>query len=155
MTPFSPQLGERLLQRHRCGDFRLATAVSCGVHPKTLDGWLRRGIHEEGETTRFAMEFLCVESEIRSWGLREILATNSMTRQNGLIWYLERRFKQFKKDYEHRGAEGEAFDVLGDMDVAQGGLTREQKFAVIEKFVRDPSQEMEELFERCGWRKVA
>lgn len=156
MKRFNDALAKRLVERHRCGDFRLGTAAACGVHPRLLDHWLRLGLSVDCEQTKFAMEFITVESDMRAWAIREILASKTMPRQTGLIWFMERRFKQFRKGYEHRGAEGEAFDCLGEMDVAAGGMTREQKLSVVERFVGEPTPEIEELFERAGWvRKVA
>lgn len=153
-TALDEELLERLCTTHREGrDFRNATALRCGVHPRMLSRWLERGAADEhaGLCTRLFLEFGRIEADIRADWIREVAdpeasreetvlddngkpisRTATSRRTTGLQWLLESRFRQFRSDWVPRPDEGEVGDLLAER---QTGFSPEAAMAMMRAMV--------------------
>lgn len=151
----------QLCETHRTGrDFRNATALRCGVHPKMLTRWLERGAADEhaGLYTRLFVEFGRIEADIRATWIDEVAnpeasredvhfddngkpisKTASSRRTNGVEWLLERRFKQFRADWVPRPDETEAAELLAERSQ---GFSPEAALAVVRAMVASMPAEL-------------
>jgi hypothetical protein len=147
---------EQLCEVHREGrDFRNATALRCGVHPRMLSRWLERGARDEdaGLHTRLFLAFGAIEGDIRAEWIGEVAnpeasreesqfegsKTATSRRVTGLQWLLERRFKQFRLDWVQRPDEGEVGELLA---AQQTGFSPEAALAVVRAMITSMPPEL-------------
>lgn len=149
-STLTPELHQELIRVHlENGDFAAATAITCGVKPKTLDKWIRRGQEDDAPEflQAFSLEFLQAETAVRAellWQLRN--ADNHHT-VNALTWILQKRFRQYNKADE---ASNDALDML-NADGPKAGLSPEQKRLIIEQMLRKPTEPVRELLAAAGY----
>lgn len=140
------EVGKQLIEAHWGGDFRKATAISCGVHPDVLKVWLRRGLADASDEpyATFALEFMRAEVELRQGKLTELLTCSSKVRASVLQWYMTRRFRDWS-DKQPSGADSakEALDELEHM--GKGGMTQEQRYETVEKLINEPPPELQAI----------
>lgn len=152
-TRLTPALQDLLCETHaRNKDFRVATAITCNVHPVLLDRWLRWGLKEEGEEPycSFALRFVKAEMTIRADLIKELLDAKTKQKVAAITWMLERRFRQWRIDYIPNDWEHEAVDVLASMGL-KAGLNLEQKKFLINQMLAHPTGPVMQLLQDNGW----
>jgi len=171
VTVLDEALFEKLCTTHRDGDFRNVTAVRCQVHPKMLSRWLAQGAASETGClySRLFVEFGKIEGEIRAEIIREtrdvqasfeetsydegkpVSKTVETRRTNGLQWYAERRFRQFRADWVPRDDESEVIDLL---QPKAGTLTLEQATAIATQLAENMPPALQAIFQSKGWHRL-
>jgi hypothetical protein len=154
-STLTPKVHQELIRVHlENQDFPAATAITCGVHPKTLDKWIRKGLGEDAVEPykAFALEFLQAETQIRAdliWDLRNADNHHEVT---ALTWLIGRRFKQY-----HHKAEEMPTDIVDILNTEgpRAGLSPDQKRFIVEQMLKDPSGPVKELLDAAGYQKVA
>jgi hypothetical protein len=149
-TLLTAELAGALVRRCRhTRDFRKAIAIGEGVHPKTLELWLAKGLSEGAEEPYrgFAERFLRAEAALREELIRDLLESHSMAHVSALTWFIERRFRDFRRDAETNG--GEALDVIQDLTPeAAPKLTAEGAAALVPRLLDNP--QIRRLLEQHG-----
>jgi hypothetical protein len=141
-------------------DFRNATALRCGVHPRMLSRWLTRGAADDTGSieARLFLAFGRIEAELRAEWIAEVAnpeasreethfddegrplsKTATSRRTSGIEWLLERRFRQFRADWIPRPDEGEAGELLV---AQQTGFTPEAALGVVRAMVASMPAEL-------------
>lgn len=164
-SALTEQVFERLCETYEQGDFRNATAIRCGVHPKMLTRWLERGKADDDERslfTRLFMAFGRIEGDLRAECIAEIRnpeasheetvfddgkpisRTVTSRRTTGVQWLLERRFRQFRADWVPRPDEANVGDML-TAEQAQG-FSAETALAIMRAMVASMPPELAEPF---------
>jgi hypothetical protein len=169
-TLLTEPLLKRLLMTHRTGaDFRNMTALRCGVHPKRLSIWLRQGAELEDESllARLFLGFALIEGELRAKSIKEVRnpevkrettefedgkpvsKTSTARATDGIRWYLERRFRQWRADWVEREDEGPV-DAL--LQPQAGGLNVEAAKYIIAQLAERMPPELLAIFTAKGWK---
>lgn len=171
VTILDEALFDKLCTTHKDGDFRNVTAVRCQVHPKMLSRWLAQGAASETGClySRLFVEFGKIEGEIRAEVIRESRNTQASfeettyedgkpssktvvsRRTNGIQWYAERRFRQFRSDWVPRDDESEVVDLL---QPKQGALTLEQATAIATQLAENMPPALQVIFASKGWHRL-
>lgn len=118
-TILTDELCDQLIEVHKEGDILPATALCCGVHPVLLKKWLEQGSAYDAVDPfrRLFATFAVIEGEIRRSCLGDV--RNPYTKNvNGITWYMERRFSEWRPDAKPR--EHEVFAVI-DLLLPQKG----------------------------------
>ena len=147
-TALTELLVAQLCETHREGrDFRNATALRCGVHPKMLTRWLKQGETDPAGSlcSRLFMAFGRIEGDIRAEWIAEVanpvVACEETRRStNGLQWLLERRFRQFRADWIPRPDEVNVGDMLTAEQ--QTGFSPEAALAIVRAMVASMPAEL-------------
>jgi hypothetical protein len=136
-------------------DFRVATAITCGVHPKLLDKWLRKGMEVDGiePYVTFTKRFLQAEMKVRAQMLRELYQAKTKQKVSALTWMIERRFRQWRADFIPNDYDHEAVDVLASLG-AKAGLTPDQKKFIITQMLQNPTGPILDLMKGAGWQQL-
>jgi len=148
----TPELADLLLETHRQGDFRKATAVLCGIHPTMLSRWLKRGLTdpEDEPYSGFAVEFMRIEAQMRLKLVNEVMVTDDLNRAKIVQWFLQHRFHQWKEHYQPGLDDGEALDVVDQLH-ERGGMTNDQRNQVIGDMLMNPPRELLLSLSTAGW----
>ena len=169
MTALDEPLFERLTEMHRTGrDFRNVTALRCGVHPKMLSKWLRKGESEEGTIhARLFLAFGQIEGEIRAGYIAEIENTETSreetTFENGLParkvvvqrrtagvqWLMEKRFRQYRADWAPKEDETEIAFMLAEQQTQ--GLSLEAALHIARELAKNMPEQLRPIFEAARW----
>jgi hypothetical protein len=167
-TLLTAGLLKELLATHRKGDFRNMTALRCGVHPKRLSIWLRQGAELEDESllARLFLGFARIEANVRAESIKEILdpemkrettefedgkpvsKTSTARATDGIRWYLERRFRQWRADWVEREDEGPVDALLLPQP---GGLNVEAAKYIVAQLAANMPPELRDIFTAKGW----
>lgn len=180
-TKLTEELLVELCRVHKEGkDFRNVTALRCRVSPERLKLWLNMGVRHIAEETptlhaRLAMEFAIIEADLRAENIREVLDTTVKTEDiefndkgapiskklvqrsvHGTIWYMERRWRQYRKDHSAGDADGELSQLLSGA-APSGGLSVDQAMQICRQLAErmhvEPSMRpVLELFLGTGWK---
>lgn len=169
VTALDEPLFERLTEVHRTGrDFRNVTALRCGVHPKLLTRWLRRGEAEEGSVyARLFLAFGQIEGEIRARYIAEVENTETsreettfadglpakrvvvQRRTTGVQWLLEKRFRQFRSDWVAKEDELEVAHMLAEQ--GSQALTLEAALHIARELAKNMPDQLRPIFEAARW----
>jgi hypothetical protein len=167
-TLLTAALLKELLATHRKGDFRNMTALRCGVHPKRLSIWLRQGAELEDDSllARLFLGFARIEANVRAESIKEILdpemkrettefedgkpvsKTSTARATDGIRWYLERRFRQWRADWVEREDEGPVDALLLPQP---GGLNVEAAKYIVAQLAANMPPELRDIFTAKGW----
>lgn len=177
ITEYKTVLDEELLSElcriHRDGkDFRNVTAIRCHVHPMRLKTWLwwgEKSGQDERVTlyTRLYLEFARIEAELRAANIAEVLNTIISTEDvtfeggvpvsktvvkrstNGVQWYMERRWRQYRADWEPNDLDRETVLMAG-LQTA-GALTTDAAEAICSQLAEAMPPRLLEIFTARGW----
>lgn len=129
-TTLTDALVDELCAIHQEGDILPSTALACGVHPTLLRRWLEEGSRADAKDpfARLFATFAVIESQIRRTTLQDI--RNPYTKNtNGLTWYMEKRFREWRADSTPR--ENEIFAVSDMLLPKPGGMDVQQAVYII------------------------
>lgn len=170
VTALDEPLFEKLCAVHRDGrDFRNATALRCGVHPKMLSRWLKQGERDEGTIyARLFLAFGQIEGEIRAGYIAEVENTETsreettfsakgvpeskvvvQRRTTGVQWLLERRFRQFRSDWVVKEDELDVVHMLSEQQAQ--GLTLEAALQIARQLAKNMPDQLRPIFEAERW----
>lgn len=149
-TILTDELCDQLIEVHKEGDILPATALCCGVHPVLLKKWLEQGSAYDAVDPfrRLFATFAVVEGEIRRDCLKD--ARSPYTKNvNGITWYMERRFSEWRPDAKPR--EHEVFAVVDLLLPAKGAMDQASAlyiFAQVLQNIAALPPALQELFQQ-------
>ncbi len=162
---------------HREGkDFRNVTAIRCGVHPEKLKAWLLRGATSQDTTNlyvKLALQFALIEADLRASNIVEVLNTQTKHEEiefsektglpvkttktarstAGIQWYMERRWRQWRADWQPTEQDSEAATLFTAQ--ATGALNKEAAMSVLGQMAAQMPDEPRAVFEANNWRQLS
>lgn len=169
-------LVDELCRVHREGkDFRNVTAIRCGVHPEKLKAWLLRGASSQDTTNlyvKLALQFALIEADLRAANIVEILNTQTKSEETefsektgqpikttktarstaGIQWYMERRWRQWRADWQPTEQDSEA-STLFTAQIA-GALSKEDGLAIVGQMAANMPPQLLPSFDQHNWLKL-
>lgn len=135
-SQLTDELVDKLCATHAEGDILPSTALACGVHPTVLRTWLEQGsaVDAEDPYARLFATFAVIESQIRRTTLRTI-RDPEVKSAAGCIWYMEKRFREWRADAQPR--ENEVFAVSDLLLPKAGGMDVQQAVHIISQLFQN------------------
>lgn len=93
-TLFTEERRKKILKAVSEGNYRADAAELAGIHPSTLQGWLRIGRKEKsGEHFNFFMAIVDAENSVKTRCIQGVLEAGRVDAKH-YQWYLERKFPE-------------------------------------------------------------
>lgn len=128
-TLFTEERRKKILESVAEGNYRVDAADLAGIHPSTLQGWLRKGRKEKaGEYFDFFMAIVNAENTVKTKCIKGVLESGEKDSKN-YQWYLERKFpEQWGKDtYNLKLMQKEMDEIKAELRQLYGTGKRNKK----------------------------